>query len=564
MSAQWLPVLASPKTSNKHIGRKGQMTFSADSFDKLVSSAAVHLQSWPRIIPDSDQFRVAVETAFPGFWIAAESVGRELSSRLVMAAGKAAETGAAVKIPAGEVFLYKAQQLGFKKKRNHSYLAEYERARQFVQRRGGGSSAARILKRAVSDLGLSSHCSIAIYAEPGATHIVLIPSPADADIGRIYTAGCSSSFRLALSEKVSGDNHVSDYMSTVPVQRHVSCTSRAQIFKLIDERCQHPGYRALLKESVATGLASDFRSTYAQEAQSSRIFATGASMQFMPGWLRSALFPDWFEMDFSNMHLSILNSQANLGLDLSTSIWNQILDAWEPTVTAAGDALGRESMLTAAGIRHLFTGQMNSGSSKSYFFDASKFDRAALKKILKVSLYSLQFGMTAPAARRAFTGDLLGLGFSRAEATFLGNLWSADPLLQKIATGISAFCKEAGLNPSELALRCQAFETDLVKEIYATARSFSRNDICITLHSHDGVSVWARKPGIGRRFYRKCVARCARALQKAGIQSRLEAKGLPASAKIVRAPVRQIATRLVSYSEPAMTARPQPRAAGPP
>jgi hypothetical protein len=259
-------------------------------------------------------------------------------------------------------------------------------------------------------------------------------------------------------------------------------------------------------------------------------------MQFMPSWLRSALFPEWFEMDFSNMHLAILNSQADLGINLDTSIWTQIMDTWETAINAAGEALGREAMLDEAGIKDLFDGSMNSGNSKTLFFDTSKVDRTALKKALKVSLYSLQFGMTAPAARRGFTGDLLKMGFSRGEATFLGNLWSRDPILQKIASGIKAYCETHAISPSELALRCQAIETTLVKEIYTVARRFKRSDVCITLHSHDGVSVWSRSASVGRKFHARCAARCARLLEKLGIQSRLESKGLPKEVRTEKAP----------------------------
>ena len=221
-------------------------------------------------------------------------------------------------------------------------------------------------------------------------------------------------------------------------------------------------------------------------------------------------------------------------------------------------------MLDAAGIKHLFNGSMNSGSDKSMFFDASKIDHAALKKALKVSLYSLQFGMAAPAARRAFTGDLLTLGFSRAEATFLGNLWSQDAVLQKIASGISAYCKENSLNSSELALRCQAIETNLVKEIYAVARSFKRSDVCITLHSHDGVSVWARHASIGRKFHARCAARCARVLEKLGIQSRLEAKGLPEEKTSTKASATEFSEIVVIKRTLVATSNPRPMATGPP
>lgn len=564
MSADWLPILASPKLNNKHVGKKGQIVFSEDSFDKLVASSSVTLQRWPRIVPDSTEFREALESAFPGFWLKAAGIGTELATRIVMAVGKAHETGAAVKIPAGEIFLYKAQQLGFTKKKNQVYSFEAERARQFVARRGCGSSASKILKNAIYDLGLHNHCSVAIFAEACGTHIVLVPSSSDIDLGRIYSLGCDGSFSIAMSTRKQEQNHVSEYMSTVPLERFVSKAEHSQVLSMIDANCTHKGYKAVLKEAVLTGMASDFRSSYSREAQSPRIFATGASMQFMPSWLRSALFPKWFELDFLNMHLSILNKQAELGLDLTTSIWKQILDSWQPAINAAHAAGGREEAVDAAGIRQLFSGQMNSGAWRSYYFDAEKLDVAQLKKALKTSLYSLQFGMNEAAARRAFTGDLLDMGLSRGEATFIGNLWSSDPLLRRISAGISEYCAKKSITPRELAIQCQEIETALVKEIYDVASSFSRKDVCITLHSHDGVSVWARKTNIGRRFYKKCAARCSRILRSLGIQTRLEIKGLDAKSKKER-PVLQkwsLETKKIAIVAPPRV--PNPAATGPP
>ena len=565
MSANWLPVLASPKISDKHMGRKGQMTFSATIFDKLVSSTQVTLQHWTKIIPDSEQFRSVTEAAFPGFWLRAERVGTDFASRIIMSVGKAMETGAAVKVPATEIFIYHASNLGFARKKNHSYVSEGERAKQFLARRGHGTSASKILKQATEYLGLSNHCSIGIYAEAGGTHIVIVPSPADIDICRVYAAGHSGSFRMADREPVTTSNHVSAYMQTVPDELFKTSASKETILSLIDERCTHSGYRATLKEAIVEGLASDFRSNYRKEAASPRIFATGMSLQFMPSWLRAALFPQWFEMDFSNMHLSILNGEAELGLDLSKSIWDQIIESWEPRIRAAGDACGRKSMLSEAGIDGLFHGHMNSGPDKNFFFDASKVDRIRLKKALKTSLYSLQFGMASSAARRAFTGDLLEIGFTRAEATFLGNLWSADPLLQKIAAGISTYCASRNIGPSELANKCQSVETRLVREIYDVALSFRRSDLSITLHSHDGVSVWARKPQIAEKFYRKCARQTGRLLSKLGIQSRLELKGLvlPTRIKKHAADMCRCLSR-ADYTSVSFCMPPPPKATGPP
>lgn len=531
MSAQWLPILASPKNPNKHLGKKGTMSFSTESFDKVVASIQTSLQLWPRSIPRSDFFYENIAKLFPLFGRGAAVIGTEFATRILLAASKAATTGAAVKIPASEIFLYAATTLGFKQIARKDYLSEGARAKQFLIRRKRGGSAACMLRDAVNNIGLGGMVAVSIFANASGTQIVLLPTGQDlvalAALHDVYTAddtGCNEQPVAA-----QATNHVQRYMRSLPAERLRSATDKKRIFHKIDRVYGGNPYRAVLREAVADGLGNGFFSYYRDPSENSpRVFATGQSLQFMPGWLRNELFPDWFEIDFSNMHLSILNAQAGLGLDLSRSVWDQIFDEWRVKLDRIYDLqdCADAGGLDACGLTYLFNGSLNGGDARSLRLPARRIDLSRVKKALKASLYSLQFGMEAPAARRGFTMDLLNLGLEATEVTVLGNLWSETSLLRTIYDGMQAHCEAGALDSSSLAIKCQAVETDLVKKIYSIAGRYSRKHLCITVHSHDGVSVWARSPRIGRRFYRKCQRIMSAELCRLGIQSRLEAKGL--------------------------------------
>lgn len=541
MSAQWLPILASPKNPNKHLGKKGTLSFSTESFDKVVASIQTGLQPWPRSIPRSVFFYENIGKLFPLFGRGAAVIGTEFATRILLAASKAATTGAAVKVPASEVFLYAAATLGFKQIARKDYLSEGARAKQFLIRRKRGSSAACMLRDAVNNIGLGGMVSVSFFANANGTQIVLLPTGQNlvalAALHDVYTADDTTGDEQPVVAKAT--NHVQRYMNSLPAERLRSAANKKRIFHKIDRAYGGNPYRAVLREAVADGLGNGFFSNYRDPSENSpRVFATGQSLQFMPGWLRNELFPNWFEIDFSNMHLSILNAQAGLGLDLSRSIWDQIFDEWRVKLDRIYDLQGlpdAAGQLDACGLAYLFNGSLNSGDSRSLRLPARRIDLSKTKKALKASLYSLQFGMEARAARRAFTMDLLNLGLEEVEVTVLGNLWSETSLLRTIYDGMRAHCEAGALDSSSLAIKCQAVETDLVKKIYAIAGRYSRKHLCITVHSHDGVSVWARSPRIGRRFYRKCQRAMGAELGRLGIQSRLEAKGLDLAEEI-RAP----------------------------
>jgi len=531
MSAQWLPILASPKNPNKHLGKKGTMSFSTESFDKVVASIQTSLQLWPRSIPRSAFFYENIAKLFPLFNRGSAIIGTEFATRILLAASKAATTGAAVKIPASEVFIYAASTIGFKQIARKDYLSEGARAKQFLIRRKRGGSAACMLRDAVNSLGLGGMVEVSIFANARGTQIVLLPSGQNlislAALHDVYTADDTASDEPTT---ITATNHVQRYMNSLPAERLRSSANKKSVFRKIDQAYGNGPYRAVLREAVADGLAGGFTSYYKDpSANSPRVFATGQSLQFMPGWLRNELFPNWFEIDFSNMHLSILNAQAGLGIDLSRSIWDQIFEEWRVKLDQIYDLQGRDDaaeQLDACGLADLFNGSLNSGEGRRLDLPTQRIDLSKTKKALKASLYSLQFGMEAPAARRAFTIDLLDLGLDFVEVTVLGNLWSETSLLRTIYDGMRSHCEDRALDSSSLAIRCQEIETDLVKKIYSVASRYSRKHLCITVHSHDGVSVWARSARIGRRFYRKCQRILGSELARLGIQSRLEAKGL--------------------------------------
>lgn len=532
MSAQWLPILASPKNPNKHLGKKGTISFSTESFDKVVASIQTGLQPWPRSIPRSVFFYENIGKLFPLFGRGAAVIGTEFATRILLAASKAATTGAAVKVPASEVFLYAAATLGFKQIARKDYLSEGARAKQFLIRRKRGGSAACMLRDAVNNIGLGGMVDVSIFANASGTQIVLLPTGRDltalAALHDVYTADNTAGDEPAVAAKAT--NHVQRYMNSLPAERLYSAADKKHIFHKIDLVYGSNPYRAVLREAVADGLGNGFFSHYRDPSEDSpRVFATGQSLQFMPGWLRNELFPNWFEIDFSNMHLSILNAQAGLDLDLSRSIWDQIFDEWRiklDRIYDLQDLPEAADKLNVCGLAYLFNGSLNSGDSRRLALPTKRIDLIGVKKALKASLYSLQFGMEAPAARRAFTMDLMNLGLDAVEVTVLGNLWSETSLLRTIYDGMRAHCEAGALDSSSLAIKCQAVETDLVKKIYSIAGRYNRKHLCITVHSHDGVSVWARSPRIGRRFYRKCQRIMSAELSRLGIQSRLEAKGL--------------------------------------
>jgi len=372
---------------------------------------------------------------------------------------------------------------------------------------------------------------VSIFANARGTQIVLLPTGQNlialAALHDVYTTDESTSDEPVVR---AATNHVQRYMNSLPAERLRSSANKKRVFGKIDRAYGNNPYRAVLREAVADGFAGSFASHYRDpSAGSPRVFATGQSLQFMPGWLRNELFPNWFEIDFSNMHLSILNAQAGLGIDLARSIWDQIFDEWRVRLDQIYDLQDRDDaaeQLGTCGLTHLFNGSLNSGDGRRLALPAQHIDLSKIKKALKASLYSLQFGMEAPAARRAFTMDLLNLGMDPVEVTVLGNLWSETSLLRTIYDGMRSHCEDGALDSSSLAIKCQAIETDLVKKIYSVAGRYSRKHLCITVHSHDGVSVWARSARIGRRFYRKCQRTMGAELARLGIQSRLEAKGL--------------------------------------
>lgn len=531
MSAQWLPILASPKNPNKHLGKKGTMSFSTESFDKVVASIQTSIQPWPRSIPRSAFFYENVAKLFPLFNRGSAVIGNEFATRILLAASKAATTGAAVKIPASEIFIYAASTLGFKQIARKDYLSEGARAKQFLIRRKRGGSAACMLRDAVNSIGLGSMVEVSIFANARGTQIVLLPT------GQTLIALAALHDAYTTDDTISDDpvittatNHVQRYMSSLPTERLRSSTNKKRVFRKIDRVYGNNPYRAVLREAVADGFAGGFASYYRDpSADSPRVFAIGQSLQFMPGWLRNELFPNWFEIDFSNMHLSILNAQAELGIDLSRSVWDQIFDEWRVKLDQIYDIqcqADAADKLESCGLTYLFNGSLNSGESRSLCLPNRRIDLGSVKKALKASLYSLQFGMEAPAARRAFTIELIHLGLDLVEVTVLGNLWSETSLLSTIYNGMQAHCEANALDSSSLAIKCQTVETDLVKKIYSIASRYSRKHLCITVHSHDGVSVWARSARIGRRFYRKCQRIMGAELARLGIQSRLEAKGL--------------------------------------
>lgn len=539
MSAQWLPVLASPRNTNKHLGRKGEITFSSRSFNKTVSSQKTTIQQWPRSIPRSSLFQSTVQRLLPDFYLRAASTGLEFSTRLLLAASKAAVTGAAVRIPAAEIFIYAASAIGFTRTRNKTSASEGARAKQFLLRREKHGSATCLLSDALIHLGLDSFVEVSVYADAAGTQIIIIPTGADLmALGVIHdTYVCNDNVTVVSSNMKKSNNHVQRYMDSVPAIRLRSPINKKMILKKIDGKCDNKSYRAVLREAVSDGLMSGFTSEYRDpKSDSPRVFATGNSLQFMPGWLRQDLFPDWFELDFSNMHLSILNARAELNIDLSRSIWDQIFESWDSKLNkiySAVDSGDYEAALKAGGLFHLFNGTLNSGSEKTFKLPNIKTDLARTKKALKASLYSLQFGMEAPAARRGFTLDLIELGLSRVEITVLGNLWSETEILSRIHNGMKQYCAKTGIDSRDLAIQCQDTETELVKKIYEIADKFDRNKLCITLHSHDGVSVWARSAGIGRKFYNKCQRILGVELARLGIQSRLEIKGVLDSKKAI-------------------------------
>ena len=140
-----------------------------------------------------------------------------------------------------------------------------------------------------------------------------------------------------------------------------------------------------------SGFTSEYRDP---KSDSPRVFATGNSLQFMPGWLRQDLFPDWFELDFSNMHLSILNARAELNIDLSRSIWDQIFESWDSKLNkiySAVDSGDYEAALKAGGLFHLFTGTLNSGSEKTFKLPNIKTDLARTKKALACTACSSEW-----------------------------------------------------------------------------------------------------------------------------------------------------------------------------
>jgi hypothetical protein len=551
MSAQWLPILASPKNPNKHLGKKGTMSFSTESFDKVVASIQTSLQPWPRSIPRSAFFYENIERLFPRFNRGSAAIGTEFATRILLAASKAATTGAAVKIPASEIFIYAASTLGFKQIARKDYLSEGARAKQFLIRRKRGGSAACMLRDAVNSIGLGGMVEVSIFANARGTQIVLLPTGQNlialAALHDAYTTdeptGDESVARVAT-------NHVQRYMNSLPAERLRSSADKKSVFSKIDRAYGNNPYRAVLREAVADGFAGSFASYYRDpSAGSPRVFATGQSLQFMPGWLRNELFPNWFEIDFSNMHLSILNAQAGLGIDLARSIWDQIFDEWRVKLDQIYDLQGRDGaveQLDACGLTRLFSGSLNSGEGRRLALPAQRIDLSKTKKALKASLYSLQFGMEAPAARRAFTIDLLNLGLDFAEVTVLGNLWSETSLLRTIYDGMRSHCEDRALDSSSLAIRCQEIETDLVKKIYSIAGRYNRKHLCITVHSHDGVSVWARSARIGRRFYRKCQRILGSELARLGIQSRLEAKGLDTAEEGLVASAKAVGRALIT------------------
>lgn len=531
MSAQWLPVLVSPKNLNKHMGKKGTVTFSTQYFDKLVASIQANIQPWPRSIPSSVFFYDAVNSALPSFKTGARSVGTEFATRIVLAASKAATTGAAVKVPASEIFIYAASNLGFRPVPHKDYGSEGARAKQFLLRRKQSGSAACILRDAIDKIGLSAMATVSVFACASGTQIVILPGESDlTPLASVHDAYVCGGGITATKPTPKSGNHVQRYMNSVPIARLYSSASKQAILKKIDRVYGNNPYRAVLREAVADGTFNGFSSQYRDPtAESPRVFGSGQSLQFMPGWLRSELFPDWFELDFSNMHLSILNAEAGLGLDLSTSIWNQIFKEWTLSldkIYAAQDSEDPEAGLSGCGVLHLFNGPLNTGASKKLRLPSQRIDLGKIKKALKASLYSLQFGMEPPAARRAFTIDLNNMGIDPVEVTVLGNLWSETTLLREMCEKIQAHCVSHALDASGLAIKCQSIETDLVKQIYKIAGRYSRKHLCITVHSHDGVSVWARSKYIAARFYRKCSRKMAAELSQLGIQSRLEAKGL--------------------------------------
>lgn len=541
MSAQWLPVLASPKNPNKHLGRKGEITFSSCSFNKTVSSEKTKLQTWPRSIPRSTLFSATVQRLLPDFYLRAAGIGIEFSTRLLLAASKAAVTGAAVRIPAAEIFIYAASVIGFARTRNKASMTEGSRAKQFLLRRDKLGSATCILKDAITHLGLDSFVEVSVHADANGTQIIIIPTGENLiSLGVIHdTYVCEDNSVVLDSGKKKANNHVQRYMNSLPAARMRSSASKKTLLRKIEEKCANKAYRAILREAVSDGLASGFESEYQDpKSDSPRIFATGNSLQFMPSWLRQELFPDWFELDFSNMHLSILNARANLQIDLSRSVWDQIFGSWSSKLSkiyAAESEADYEAGLRSSDVWSLFSGPLNSGSTKTLWMPSKRLDLSQIKKALKTSLYSLQFGMDASAARRGFTLDLLELGLGRAEVTVLGNLWSETDILNRIYDGVHQYCSKAGLDARELAIQCQETETALVKIIYEIAGKFDRNKLCITLHSHDGVSVWARSAKIGRKFYKKCKRILGTELSRLGIQSSLEAKGTQPAARTVTA-----------------------------
>lgn len=534
MNADWLPVLASPKDPNKNLGKSGVLTFSSIAFDKLISSASTSVQYWPKSIPKSAEFYADATTKFKSFATACEALGTEFCTRVLLAAGKARATNAAVRVPAANIFIYAATQHGFELESGVSTAKNGDRAKQYLIRRKISGSASVLLRQALHTLGIDNLAYVATFAYSGGTQIILVPTKTQE-----RHLECLYEYSLNYDRQHTADdieekqkNHVASYMRTVPRQIFFSTTSREKLFAIIDANCTSASYRYALKEAVADGLSNGFASNYCDaSATGSRIFARGHSLQFMPGWLRKALFPDWFELDFSNMHLSILNAKANLGLDLSSSIWDQIIGSWTKEIKKIKDLLASEDFCEDLDIPilvKLFSGSSNKGNGCSFRLTSNIDNAGEIKKALKKSLYSLQFGMDKPSAKRQFTIDLTNAGFLNSEVALLGNLWAATPELDTIQKGVHNYCIANGINASKLALECQRKETEIVQQLYQIATRYKRSDLCITVHSHDGVSVWARNSRIASKFYKKCRNRTSASLHKSGINSRLEAKSLNA------------------------------------